>query len=91
MTNPPSQPIPSIEFCITGYLMQNESYNQLIHNNYGLTIRERAQQLFDWYSFNEIENWVNSNRPIIEERLTVLQITEIYSILYPIPHAAAVQ
>jgi hypothetical protein len=82
--------IPSIEFCITGHLMPTEKYNQLIHN-YGSTILERAPQLLDWYSVNELEIWINNNKSMIEARLTIEQIAELYSILYPLPLAAMMQ
>ena len=89
MSNQSSQTIPSIEYCITGCLMQNEKYNQFIHN-YRTTIRERAPQLLHWYSVNEVENWVNNN-PLIKVRLTTEKMAEIYSILYPLHLATEMQ
>ncbi len=70
--------IPSIQFCITGRLMDNEKYNQAIHN-YGRTICERVPQLLDWYSVNEIEIWINNNKNNLLED----QITEIYLLFIP--------
>ena len=72
--------IPSIQFCVTGHLMENEDYNQEIHT-YGKTILERAPQILDWYSVNEIEIWINNNKNILTEE----QFAEIYFIIYPIP------
>lgn len=72
--------IPSIQFCLTGRLMNNERYNQEIHN-YGSTIRQRAPQLLDWYSINQIDAWTSRHK----NNLTDEQIADIYSVIYPIP------
>ena len=76
--------IPSICYCLTGHLIPPEIYHQDVHN-YGSTIRQRAPQILDWYSTNEIEYWFNNNKNWCETNLTQEQILEIYAIIYPIP------
>jgi hypothetical protein len=75
-----SRNIPSIQFCLTGWLdsRENEKYHQDIHN-YGKTIKVRAPQLLSWYSVNEIERWVNKNKHFI----TSIELEELHTILYP--------
>ena len=84
------QQIPSIGFCLTGWLMPSESYHQDVHN-YGRTIRERAPRILEWYSTNEIEQWFNANTDWCETNLTPEKILDIYSIIYPLPMAELAQ
>jgi len=77
-------PIPSITFCLTGHIIPPECYHQEIHT-YGRTIRQRAPQILDWYSTNEIDYWFNENKNWCETNLSPEQILEIYAIIYPLP------
>jgi hypothetical protein len=60
--------IPSLQFCLTGQIIPPERYHQDVHT-YGRTIRQRAPQILDWYSTNEIEYWFNENKNWCETNL----------------------